>query len=229
MQGTQFDAAKSMVPFEGLQNLEWSELGFAFSLGSLSYWHVDGTVLTAVSCPRVEFLLRDLQLMASSQARRIGAEVFQSVGAAPMPLALEDRPPILPCAAAPSAVVPSAFDASSSSFFKIAAAHCADPNRPFLPADHRPYIMLSPCLTALDNVDPEIVLDTSPQSGETVKYLMLQVRGLPHRIRQQNEIMKWFYGWGAKANRAVARGKIIKPCASLAFAGDCHVTLRSLL
>lgn len=81
-------------------------------------------------------------------------------------------------------------DESSLSSLEIVAKHHADLDRPFLPAGHRTSNMLPPRLTALKIASHDIVWDKPPGGAQTVKYLLLGMRGLRRRTRQREENVK---------------------------------------
>lgn len=77
-------------------------------------------------------------------------------------LPLDDRPHILPCAAAPYLFMALAVDESSSSPLQIRAEHLADSERPFLPAECCLFTLFSARLTAVVIGVHEIGLEVFP-------------------------------------------------------------------
>lgn len=94
------------------------------------------------------------------------------------PLDLEDHPPLLPRAFAPSSVVPAAMGEPSSSQLVIAAEHFSDLSRPFLPEGDRLSTLMSAGLMAIQILDPDTALDINPGNAPTVESRMLDMHGI---------------------------------------------------
>lgn len=130
-------------------------MGLVSSVGWLSFRHVNGTVLNGINCLLVKLVWLDRVSIAWLKAKLMAAEFFQFSYGAPMPPDFDDHPPSLPLSPVPSRVLPSAVDASSSSFPLSVAEHLAHPDVPFQRASYLHSKLLSRCGTPFDIAVPD--------------------------------------------------------------------------
>lgn len=119
-------------------------------------------------------LIFDDRPALSNYAKRRALDFFPFVDGDPMTLVSEYRPALLPYAAAPLLVVPSAArrERVVSSSLQTVAENLADLVRPLLPAGYCPSSPLSARLTELDISVLDNVLHIPPEGGPRKNFLL---------------------------------------------------------
>lgn len=102
----------------------------------------------------------------------MAAEFYPVVGEAPVPLQLDNHPPLVPNAPAFSPMVPAAPDKSPSPLFRNVFEPRADHGRRLLPAGYHRSSLLWPPSTALEIVFSRFTRVIVPGDGPAVKSLL---------------------------------------------------------